>query len=89
MKFADHDEAAFIADQLAEVADAMGTDNARASRLLLALDAEAPDSGVLTELLSGAAVRLVERLNTGDESARADLVTLLRIVSGQTDGAGE
>jgi len=85
MKFSDMDEAAFVADQLSEVHDAMGVDNGRASRLLLALDSEAPDAGVLAEVLSGAAVRLIERINAGDESARADLVTLLRIVSGQAN----
>jgi len=85
MKISDEDEARFLADQLAEVRDAMGVDNDRASRLLVALDREAPDSGVLSDLLAVAAVRLVERLRAGDESARADLVTLLRIVSGQAE----
>ena len=88
MKIGDADEAHFLADQLAEVSDAMGSgDNSRAARLLVALDDEAPDAGVLTDLLAGAAVRLIERINAGDESARADLRTLLEIVSGHGPGS--
>ena len=83
MKFSDPDEAQFIADQLAEIRDAMGTDNDRAARLIMALDAEAPDAGVLMELMVIAGERLAQRAGAGDEEARNDLETMLRILAGQ------
>lgn len=86
MKFSDPDEARFVADQLAEVRDSMGVDNARAARLIVALDAEAPDAGVLMELMVIAGERLAQRAGAGDEEARNDLETLLRIVAGLPRG---
>ena len=79
----DRDEVAFIADQLGEARAALASaDNDRAARLLLALEAEAPESGVVDELIMTAAERLAKQAKTGDEQARAALLDLLRKVAG-------
>lgn len=86
MRLTDEDEARFVADQLAEARDAMGVDSARAARLLVALDAEAPDVGVLMDLLMMAGEKLAERAGAGDEQAKDDLMELLRIAAGHARG---
>lgn len=86
MRFADEDEARFIADQLAEIRDAMGTDNDRASRLIVALDAEAPDADVFMEMLVLAGERLARAAGGGDPAALAKLEEFLRIVAGGFQG---
>jgi hypothetical protein len=79
----DEDEALFIADQLAEIRDAISAENAeRAARLLGALEAEAPDSDVFMTLLTLAGERLARAAGTGDAQARAQLEEFLRIVAG-------
>jgi hypothetical protein len=76
----DRDEALFVADQLAEVHDSMGTNNDRAARLLVALDAEAP--GAVDELLFIAGERLTAQAAAGDEQAKETLRELLVILAG-------
>lgn len=88
MRFADRDEAAFVADQLAEARDAMASDSARAARLLLALDAEAPDSGAVNELLIAAGERLARQAEAGDEQAKDMLMELVTVMAGRSRRAG-
>lgn len=78
----DRDEALFVADQLAEVRDAMGVDNDRAARLLVALEAEAPDSDVFMGLLTLAGERLAREAGGGDPAALARLEEFLRMMAG-------
>ena len=84
---ADEDEARFIADQMAEIRDALGAGNRdRAASLIVALEAEAPDSEVFLELLKLAGEQLAREASTGDALAMARLEEFLRIVAGAFQG---